>query len=94
MLCVHEVEHWARDAQLRNFLFIRDHQKQLCVASPVLQFVDTSANELLTPNQFAYRKGLGAAGALSLFSHKIQTAFDDGNEVRAVSLDLVPLLTG
>ena len=40
---VHEVEHWARDAQLRNYLFMRGHQKQLCVASPVLHFVDTSA---------------------------------------------------
>ena len=40
---VHEMEHWARDAQLRNYLFMRGHQKQLCVASPVLHFVDTSA---------------------------------------------------
>ena len=40
---IHEVEHWARDAQLRNYLFIRGQQKQLCVASPVIHVVDTSS---------------------------------------------------
>ena len=44
---VHEVEHWARNAQLRNYLFMRG-QKQLCVASPVLHFVDTSAFYIYT----------------------------------------------
>ena len=42
---------------------------------------------MLPTTQFAYRKGLGTCDAQLLVSHKVQSAFESGQEARIVQVD-------
>ena len=44
-------------------------------------------NGVLTTTQFDYRKGLGTCDALLCVFHKLQSAFERGQEARIVQID-------